>query len=426
MGFFKLEKHGTNVKTEITAGFTTFLTMLYIVPVNAIIMSKAGMPIEALITATALITILSTILNGLWANTPIAMSVGMGLNAYFTFGLVLGMKIPWQTALGVVFLSGVLFIILSFTKFRVWIMESVPTDLRRAISAGIGSFIAFIGLKSMGMVVANPAVLVGVGNFKNPSVLLGVLGLILVIAFYAWRIKGAFILAVFITSIIAWVTGMTPYPTEFFSMPASISPIFLQLDIVSALKFSLLPVIITFLITDLFDSLGTLAGVGYRAGLFKDDGKELQKTLEVDAVATAAGALLGLSTTTSFVESASGVEEGGRTGLTAVATGFFFILTLFMLPLFKAIPENAIYPVLVMVGVLMFSELSHINFKDTATAVSTFLIVLMMPLTFSITNGLAFGLISYLIIKLIKKEFSEINIGLIFLTVISLTVFIVQ
>lgn len=426
MGFFKLEKHGTNVKTEITAGFTTFLTMMYIVPVNAIIMSKTGMPMEALITATALITIFSTVLNGLWANTPIAMSVGMGLNAYFTFGLVLGMKIPWQTALGVVFISGVLFLILSFTKFRVWIMESVPADLRRAISAGIGAFIAFIGLKSMGMVVANPAVLVGVGNFKNPSVLLGVLGLILVIAFYAWRIKGAFILAVFITSIIAWVTGMTPYPTEFFSMPASISPIFLQLDIVSALKFSLLPVIITFLITDLFDSLGTLAGVGYRAGLFKDDGKELQKTLEVDAVATAAGALLGLSTTTSFVESASGVEEGGRTGLTAVATGFFFILTLFMLPLFKAIPENAIYPVLVMVGVLMFSELSHINFKDTATAVSTFLIVLMMPLTFSITNGLAFGLISYLIIKLIKKEFSEINIGLIFLTVISLTVFIVQ
>lgn len=426
MGFFKLEKHGTNVKTEITAGFTTFLTMLYIVPVNAIIMSKTGMPMEALITATALITIFATVLNGIWANTPIAMSVGMGLNAYFTFGLVLGMKVPWQTALGVVFISGLLFVILSFTKFRVWIMESVPGDLRRAISAGIGAFIAFIGLKSMGMIVANPAVLVGVGNFKDPTVLLGVLGLILVIAFYAWRIKGAFILAVFLTSLVAWGTGITPYPTEFISMPASIAPIFMQLDISSALTLSLLPVIITFLITDLFDSLGTLAGVGYRAGLFKDDGKELQKTLEVDAIATAAGALVGVSTTTSFIESASGVEEGGRTGLTAVATGLFFLLTLFMLPLFKAIPENAIYPVLVMVGVLMFSELSHVNFKDTATAVSTFLIVLMMPLTFSITNGLAFGLISYLIIKLIKKEFSEINIGIIFLTLISLVVFIVQ
>jgi len=426
VGFFKLEKNGTTVKTEITAGFTTFLTMMYIVPVNAIIMSKTGMPMEALITATALITIFSTVLNGLWANTPIAMSVGMGLNAYFTFGLVLGMKVPWQTALGVVFISGILFLILSFTKFRVWIMQSVPADLRRAISAGIGAFIAFIGLKSMGMVIANPAVLVGVGNFKSPSVLLGVLGLILVFAFYSWRIKGAFILAVLLTSIIAWITGITPYPTEFLSMPASISPIFLQLDITSALTLSLLPVIITFLITDLFDSLGTLAGVGYRAGLFTDDGKELQKTLEVDAAATVGGSLLGLSTTTSFIESAAGVEEGGRTGLTAVATGLFFILTLFMMPLFKAIPENAIYPVLVMVGVLMFGELSHVNFKDTATAVSTFLIVLMMPLTFSITNGLAFGLISYLLIKIIKKEYQDINIGIAFLTLVSLIVFIVQ
>ncbi len=426
MGFFKLEKHGTNVKTEITAGFTTFLTMMYIVPVNAIIMSKTGMPMEALITATALITIFSTVINGLWANTPIAMSVGMGLNAYFTFGLVLGMKVPWQTALGVVFISGMLFLILSFTQLRAWIMRSVPIDLRRAISAGIGSFIAFIGLKSMGMIIANPAVLVGVGNFKNPNVLLGVLGLVLVFAFYSWKIKGAFILAVLTTSIIAWVVGLAPYPTEFFSMPASIAPIALQLDVVSALTLALFPIVITFLITDLFDSIGTLAGVGYRAGLFKDDGKELQKTLEVDAAATVGGSLLGLSTTTSFIESAAGVEEGGRTGLTAVATGLFFVLTLFMMPLFKAIPENAIYPVLVMVGVLMFGELSHVNFKDTATAVATFLIVLMMPLTFSITNGLAFGLISYLIIKLIKKEYQDINFGIVFLTFVSLIVFIVQ
>ncbi|WP_060825480.1 NCS2 family permease [Sulfurospirillum cavolei] len=424
--FFKLEKNGTTVKTEVTAGFTTFLTMMYIVPVNAIIMSKTGMPMDALITATALITIFSSILNGLWANTPIAMSVGMGLNAYFTFGLVLGMKVPWQTALGVVFLSGVLFLVLSLTPLRVWIMKSVPHDLRRAISAGIGSFIAFIGLKSMGMVVANPAVLVGVGNFKNPNVLLGVVGLVLVVAFYTWKLKGAFILAVVSTAIIAWVLGIAAYPSEFFSLPASVSPIALQLDVKSALTLSLFPVIITFLITDLFDSLGTLAGVGFRAGLFKDDGKELQKTLEIDALASTACAVVGVSTTTAFIESAAGVEEGGRTGLTAVVTGLCFILTLFMMPLFKAIPENAIYPVLVMVGVLMFGELSHINFKDTAIAVSTFLIVIMMPLTFSITNGLAFGLIAYVFIKLLKKEFKEINFGIIFLTLVSLTVFIVQ
>jgi len=426
LGFFKLEEHGTSVKTEFTAGFTTFLTMMYIVPVNAIIMSKTGMPMGALITATALITIFSTVLNGLWANTPIAMSVGMGLNAYFTFGLVLGMKIPWQSALGIVFISGIMFLVLSFTKFRVWVMQSVPYDLRRAISAGIGAFIAFIGLKQMGIVVNNDAVLVGLGNFKDINLLIGVLGLIFVFAFYAWRVKGAFILAILFTSIVAWVSGIAPYPTEFLSLPASISPIAMHLDVTSALKLSLLPVIITFLITDMFDSLGTLAGVGFRAGLFKDDSKELQKTLEVDAAATVGGSLLGLSTTTSFIESASGVEEGGRTGLTAVFTGLFFILTLFMMPLFSAIPENAIYPVLVMVGVLMFTELSNINFKDPAIGVATFLIVIMMPLTYSITNGLAFGFLAYLLIKLLKKEFDDINIGVIALGAISLIVFIVH
>lgn len=426
MELFKLKEHGTDVKTEITAGFTTFLTMMYIVPVNAIIMSKTGMDFGALVTATALITIFSTILNGLWANTPIAMSVGMGLNAYFTFGLVLGMKIPWQTSLGIVFLSGILFLALSFTNFRVWVLQSVPYDLRRAISAGIGAFIAFIGLKEMGMVVANPAVLVGLGNFNDPNVLLGVLGLIFVFGFFAWKIKGAFILAVLATSIIAWVSGLSPYPSEFVSMPSSIAPIALHLDVSSAFTLALLPVIITFLITDMFDSLGTLTGVGFRAGIFKDDSKELQKTLEADAAATVVGSLVGTSTTTSFVESASGVEEGGRTGLTAVATGGFFILTLFLMPLFKAIPSNAIYPVLVMVGVLMFSELSNINFKDISTAVATFLIVIMMPLTYSITNGLAFGFIAYLIIKVLKREFSDINLGIITLSIISLIAFIVH
>jgi AGZA family xanthine/uracil permease-like MFS transporter len=422
--FFKLQSHGTTVKTEAMAGFTTFLTMLYIVPVNAIIMSNAGMPMDALITATALITIFATVLNGLWANTPIAMSVGMGLNAYFTFGLVLGMQIPWQTALGVVFLSGVIFLALSLTRFRVWIMESVPKDLRRAISAGIGAFIAFIGLKQMGMVVSNPAVIVGLGDFKDPNVLLGVLGLILIFAFYAWKVKGAFIIAVLVASVVAWVSGLAAYPTEMFSMPASIAPIMFELDILSALSLALLPVIITFLITDMFDSLGTLAGVGYRAGIFKEDGKELQKTLEADAGATVVGTLLGVSTTTSFIESASGVEEGGRTGLTAVFTGLFFIFTLFMLPLFKAIPPNAIYPVLVMVGVLMFSELANIDFKDLATSCATFLIVIMMPLTFSITNGLAFGFISFVLIKLMRREYSAINPGIITLALISVLAFL--
>jgi len=423
MNFFKLKEHNTTVSTEIRAGFTTFLTMMYIVPVNALIMSQAGMPLDALLTATALITIIATILNGLWANTPVAMSVGMGINAYFTFGLVLGMKIPWQSALGVVFISGILFLLLSLTPFRVWIIKSLPKDLRRAISAGIGTFIAFIGFKEMGIVVDNPATLVGLGDFSNPSVLLGIFGLVMVFILSTLRVKGAFILAIFLTSIAGWSFGISDAPTTFLSMPASISPIFLELDILSALSLSLLPVIITFLITDMFDSLGTLAGVGFRAGLFEKDGKELQKTLEADASATVIGSLLGTSTTTTFIESASGVEEGGRTGLTAVVTGLLFILTLFLLPLFKSIPANAIYPILVMVGILMFTELAHINFSDKATATATFFIVLLMPLTYSITNGLAFGFIAYLILKVLEGKFKDINVGIVVLALIGLLTF---
>ena len=428
---FKLQQHNTTVKTEFLAGFTTFLTMMYIVPVNGFILSDAGLPMGAVITATALITILATIFNGLWSNTPIAMSVGMGLNAYFSYGLVLGMGMAWQTALGIVFLSGVIFVILSFTKFRIWIMTSIPVDLRRAISAGIGAFIAFIGLNQMGIIVANKATLVSLGDLSEPAVLLGVFGLFVTLAFYTFRVKGAFILGILTTSIIGWFLGIGEIPKEVLGLPESIAPIFLQLDIISALSLALLPVIITFLITDMFDTLGTLTGVGTRADLFqttnKDD-KELEKTLEADAVATVGGSLIGVSTTTSFIESASGVEEGGRTGLTAVFTGMFFILTLFMLPLFKSIPANAIYPVLVVVGVLMFTELGNIDFKnnDLAVTSASFLMVILMPLTYSITNGFAAGFIVYTTLKLLKGETKDINLGLIVITLISLLVFILH
>ncbi|PHR74461.1 MAG: guanine permease [Arcobacter sp.] len=431
MSLFKLNTHGTNVKTEFTAGFTTFLTMMYIVPVNGFILSDAGLPMGAVITATAIITILATLFSGLWSNTPVAMSVGMGLNAYFTYGLVLGMKIPWETALGIVFISGALFTILSFTNFRVWIMTSIPMDLRRAISAGIGTFIAFIGLKNMGMIVDNPATLVQLGDFSDSNVLLGALGLVLAFSFYAYKLKGAFIFSIAITSIIAWSLGLSTLPTEFFSLPASIAPIAMKLDIVSAFTLALFPVIITFLITDMFDTLGTLTGVGTRANLFQENDKNdksLQKTLEADAFATVGGSLLGVSTTTSFIESASGVEAGGRTGLTAVFTAMFFVATLFMLPLFKAIPGNAIFPVLVVVGVLMFTELGKINFEKAgfATGAAAFFIVLLMPLTFSITNGIAAGFMVYTIIKLARKEFSDLNIGILAITAISCLVFVLQ
>lgn len=432
MSIFKLKEHKTDVKTEFLAGMTTFLTMLYIIPVNGFILSDAGMPMDAVITATALITILATLFSGLWSNTPIAMSVGMGLNAYFSYGLVLGMQIPWQTALGIVFLSGVIFVILSFTNFRIWIMTSIPMPLRRAISAGIGSFIAFIALKQMGVIEANEATLVQLGDFADSSVLLGVVGTILAFSFYVYRLKAAFIFSIALTACIAWVFSLEPLPMQLISMPASIEPIFFELDIVSAFSLALFPVIITFLITDMFDTLGTLTGVGARANMFQDEknkkDKSLQKTLEADALATVGGSLLGVSTTTSFIESSSGVEVGGRTGLTAVFTALFFILTLFMLPLFKAIPANAIYPVLVVVGVLMFCEVGKINFQelDFATTTAAFFMIMMMPLTFSITNGIAAGFVVFTLIKVVQKKSDELNWGIILMTLISLLVFILQ
>ncbi len=428
---FKLQENSTSIKTEFLAGFTTFLTMMYIVPVNGFILSDAGLPMDAVITATALITILATIFNGFWANTPIAMSVGMGLNAYFSYGLVLGMGIAWQTALGIVFIAGLIFTILSFTNFRIWIMTSIPLDLRRAISAGIGAFIAFIGLQQMGIVVDNKATLVSLGELSNSNVLIGIVGLLFAFGLYAYKIKGAFIISVLLTSITAWIFGITPVPNEIFSAPASISPIAFELDIASALSLALLPVIITFLITDMFDTIGTLTGVGARAGLFQKNNKNdkaLQKTLETDAIASVGGSFLGVSTTTSFIESASGVEAGGRTGLTAVFTGLFFVTTLFMLPLFKSIPANAIYPILVVVGVLMFSELGKIDLSniDIEIKAATFMIVILMPLTYSITNGIAAGFALYTIIALIKRDFEKLNMGIIVITLISFLAFILH
>ncbi len=428
---FNLQQNNTTLSQEFMAGFTTFLTMMYIVPVNGFIMADAGLPMGAVITATALITIFATIFNGIWSNTPVAMSVGMGLNAYFTYGLVLGMKIPWQTALGIVFISGIIFVILSFTKFRVWIINSIPMDLRRAISAGIGAFIAFIGLKQLHIIEPSKATLVTLGNLHSIEVLLGLSGLLITLALYIYKVRGAFILGIAITSIIGWIIGVGKIPETIFSLPQSIEPIAFKLDIASALTLSLLPVIITFLITDMFDTLGTLTAIGARANLFnkdKEGQKALEKTLEADAIATVTGSLLGVSTTTSFIESASGVEAGGRTGLTAIFTGIFFILTLFLLPLFKAIPEPAIYPVLIIVGILMFTELGKMNFEkmDIATASAAFFTIMLMPLTFSITNGLAAGFIIYTLLKVIQGRFNDLNLGILIITIISLIAYILH
>jgi len=426
MNVFKLKEHQTDVRTEVAAGMTTFMAMLYIIPVNASILSAAGMPYDALITATAVMTIFASILNGLWANTPIAMSVGMGLNAYFSFGLVKGMAIPWQTALGIVFLSGILYIFISMTPVRRWMIETIPLDIKRAVSAGIGAFIAFIGLQQSKIVVESTSTLVTMGDFKDAHVLLALLGLALAMFFTLKRYKSAFILSIVLTTIIAWAIGIEKLPEAFVSMPASMAPIAFELDIASALTLSMVPVILIFLITDLFDTLGTLTGVGMRADLFK--GKKsipLQKTIEADAVATMISGLAGVTSTTSFIESAAGVEEGGRTGLTAVVTGLLFILPLFFLPFFTAIPSSAINPILIVIGVMMFSELQHIDYQDQAIKYSTFFIVIGMPMMYSITDGLLLGSLAFVFVRIAQKRYQDIGIAMGILAAMALLVFFV-
>jgi len=414
------------VGTEVRAGMTTFIAMLYIVPVNAAIMSAAGMPYDALITATAVMTIFASILNGLWANTPIAMSVGMGLNAYFSFGLVKGMGIAWQSALGIVFVSGILYVLISMTPVRRWMIETIPMDIKRAVSAGIGAFIAFIGLEQSRMIVASSSTLVKIGDFKDAHVLLALLGLFLALFFTLKRYKSALMLSIILTTLTAWISGIEKLPESFVSMPASMAPIAFELDIASVFTLSMLPVILIFLITDLFDTLGTLTGVGMRADLFKGrNSVPLQRTIEADAVATVFSGLAGVTSTTAFIESAAGVEEGGRTGLSAVVVGLLFVLTLFFLPFFKAIPSNAIYPILIVIGVMMFSELQHIDYGDRAVLFSAFFIVLGMPLTYSITDGLLLGALVFAFVRIVEGRYRDIGMAMSILALVALLVFFV-
>lgn len=436
MKLFDLKAHNTTIKTEILAGLTTFLTMIYIIPVNSHIVSNTGMPLEALITATALITIIASAFNGFFANTPVAMSVGMGLNAYFTFAVCLGQNIPWQSALGAVFISSVIFLGLSFTNFRLWIIRNIPKDLRLAICAGIGLFIAFLALAQMGIVSHNKDTLVSIGNFKDSNVLFGIFALVVIIFFWAIKLKGAFIVGILTNAIIAWslhINGAT-FPQNLFSLPNfssedGLGAIWLKLDIKSAFSVTMIPFILTFFITQLFDSIGTITGVGERGKIFDapiEGEKKLGKTLIADALGSTVGAGVGTSTVTAFVESSTGVESGGRTGLVAVVVALCFVGTLFLLPLFKAIPANAIYPVLVMVGILMFSEVKNIDFKDNATSVASFFTIIMMPLTYSITTGFAFGFLSYLLVRIFKREWDKINLGIIILGLISLGNFLLM
>jgi AGZA family xanthine/uracil permease-like MFS transporter len=406
---FKLTERQTDVRTEIIAGLTTFLTAAYIVFVNPNILANTGMDKGALITVTCVVAGLSSILMGLWANAPIMMAPGMGLNAFFAFALVLGQGVAWQQALGVVFVSGVIFLILTFLGIREKIVKAIPPSLRIATSVGIGLFIAFIGMQGLGLIVRNDAVLVGLGTM-NKTVLLGLVGLLLIVILEIKKVKGSILIGILATALAGMVLKLSPFPGGLMAMPPSMAPVAFKLDIMGALKVSLWANIFSFMFVDLFDSLGTLLAVCREADLEKDgDIKDLPRMLSADAVATVFGAILGTSTTTSYIESASGVAEGGRTGMTAVTTGVLFILAVFFTPVIGAVQAYATAPALIVVGIFMMRGIGQINFYDFEEGVPAFLTLILMPLTYSIAQGLVFGFIAYALIKILVGKIKDID-----------------
>lgn len=419
--FFKLEERKTNFKQEITAGITTFLTMAYIIFVNPNILSASGMDKGALISVTCLAAAIGTMICGIWVNVPFAMAPGMGLNAFFTYTLVLGSGATWQEGLGVVFISGILFIILTLFGFREKIIETIPLELRLAIGAGIGLFIAFLGMNGMGLIVSNPGTLIGLGPMKLPLVL-GLLGFLIMGILEIKRIKGGILIGIIITTFLGMIFGIVEVPQQLFSLPPSIAPIAFKLDILGALKISFIGPIFSFMFVDLFDSLGTIVACANEADMVEEDGKikDINKILEADAIATVIGSVLGTSTTTTFVESAAGIAVGGRTGLTSVVTGLMFIIALFFSPLIEIVPVFATSPALILVGVYMFKNLLNIDFHKIEVAIPCFLTIIMMPLTYSISTGIAFGFISYLAVNMATEMRKKIPLAMWLIGVISL------
>jgi AGZA family xanthine/uracil permease-like MFS transporter len=407
---FRLQENGTTVRTELEAGLTTFLTMAYILVVNPLILSEAGVPIDGALFATAVSAAIGSVLMGLLANYPFALAPGMGLNAYFTYSVVLGLGVPWQTALGAVFISGIVFILLTLGRIRELVVRAIPLPLKLATGAGIGLFIAFLGLKNAGIVAASPATLVTLGEVTTLPVLIAIVGLIVTAALMARGWKSSIIVGIVLTAVAAYLTGVATPPSGIVAVPDA-SGTFLAMDLKGALALGLFQVIFVFLFVDLFDTVGTLIGLGAQAGFLTKDGElpRAQRALMADAVATSAGAVLGTSTVTSYIESATGVAEGGRTGLTAVVVGVLFLLAVFFSPLAAAVPAVATAPALIIVGSLMLKNALGIDWNDTTDAVPSFLTIIAMPLTFSIANGLALGFIAYPLIKLLAGRAKEVS-----------------
>ncbi|MCY1721706.1 NCS2 family permease [Prolixibacteraceae bacterium Z1-6] len=408
--FFNITGRGSSYKKEIIGGATTFLTMAYIIFVNPAILGDAGMDKSALITVTIIASVIGTVLAGVWAKVPYAMAPGMGLNAFFTYTLVIGAGVEWQTALGVVFISGVVFLALTVTGIRTKIIHTIPLALRLATGAGIGLFISFIGFKNMGLVVANPATFVGLGKF-TPTLLIGIAGLIITAILEVKKVRGGIFYGIIITTIIALIAGEVKAPDVFVSMPPSISPLAFKLDIMSALSFGLIGAIFSFMFVDLFDSVGTIVACSYEAGFVDKDGKvqHVDRILEADAIATVAGSLLGTSTTTTYIESASGIANGAKTGFASIITAALFILALFFAPLIGIVPGYATAPALIIVGVYMFKNIKEITFSDFSEGIPAFLTIVLMPLTYSISIGLSFGFISYVVLKTVAGKYNEVS-----------------
>jgi len=410
---FGLKVHGSTVRTELLAGLTTFLTMAYIVVVNPVVLGAAGLPMAGVAAATCFAAAFGSILMGVVSNYPLALAPGMGLNAYFTYTVVKGLGVPWQTALGCVFLSGLAFLILTLAGVRQLIINAVPRALFAAVAGGVGLFIAFIGLADAGVIVAAPGTMVSLGHLTTPATALALLGLVVIAALQAWRVKGAILLGILVTAALGWAMGIAHLAPGAYQL-TDLSGAALKLDVPAALNLkgrvglSLLEIILVFLLVDLFDNVGTLVAVTKRAGLTAPDGSipRLNRILIVDSLAMMVGATAGTSPVTSYIESASGVAVGGRTGLTSVVVGVLFLCTLLFAPLVQAIPTAATAPALILVGGMMMGALAEVDWVDPLEAIPAFLTVVMIPLSYSIANGLAFGIISHAVLKLLRGKAS--------------------
>jgi len=422
---FKLQDNHTTIKKEFLAGFTTFITMAYIIFVNPQIMALSGMDQGAIFVGTCLAAAIACFVMGFFANWPIGLAPGMGLNAFFTYTVVGEMGYSWEVALGAVFLAGVLFFIMSITRLRAWMISSIPLNLRIAMGAGVGLFIGLIGLKNGGIIVGNQATLLSLGEFSQIETLLAAIGFLIISILSVRKVTGAIIIGILTTTLIAYFVGLIEF-NGIVSYPPEIAPTFMKLDILGALNLGMLTIIMSFLFVNLFDTTGTLLGVATRANLISNDEKSdgLNKALKADSSASIFGTFFGCSPVTSYVESSAGVEAGGRTGLTSIVVGLLFLFAMFLSPLASIIPPYATAGALIYVAILMLSGMEKLNWSSTAELLPALVIIVMIPLTFSIADGIALGFLTYVFLKIFNGEFRDIASGAWFLTLIFISKFI--